>query len=354
MKASVLAFLVLLRSANAIRTTIRRANLMGYEASNASISCPSDFIPDALANAVSFSRKARTGKRVTVYRCNRGLVTSSKTGRTDNPREVEVECFRGPTGGVIAPVNSTCIPGFCDLDLLRTLKYAQVDTSNSSIKIDGTVNLECVKGYTIDGVASGPRSRQLRCDQDTELTPLYEPFEDNECKPVKCGEISDQDNAHIISKHNNMQKIYFNDVVTYECNEGFNFQPFSVNSPIPPGTTSFSFRCDASGVLQSVEEPDSIMPGKCVPAKCPMPPQYNGSDVVAKLTDHVYVGQEVQYVCERSGYFVNSTTVSPQLQRFIPPRSEFRISCNWDQSEKTGVYDTDPAVARCVNGTTTP
>lgn len=315
------------------------------------ISCPTDFIPEALLNAVPFVRRGSSGKMVAVYRCNRGLVTSAKEGRTESPREVEVKCRRGPNGGVIAPANFTCVPGFCALDVLRELEHARVTEAKRSISVDSTVTIECDKGYTIDGVASGPKTRELRCDQDTSLTPLYTPFEDNDCKPIRCGEINVPENAHIVSNHKALQRPHYNDIVKFKCDEGFFFQPASVNSRIPAGTFAFSYRCVYSGEMISVEDPESIVPGKCVPAKCPAPPEYIRADVVAKLTDHVYVGQEVKYVCQRGSNFINSTTISKQLQRFIPPKSEFKISCIWDQAEKVGVYDTDPSIARCVIGT---
>ncbi len=275
-------------------------------------------------------------------------MANGSIGLTDNPRELEVECRNGPNGGIIAPINGTCVPGFCPLGGFLNLTHAKTDFTGYQIAVDQGIMMECDKGYTIDGVATGPKSLQVRCDQDLILLPS---LEDNQCKPVRCGEVSAHENSHIISNHIETQKLYFGDVVKYECDEGFYFQPPSINSPIPLGGTKFSFRCDSSGLLASVEDPSSIIPGKCVPANCPMPPDYPGADLVAKVTDRISVGQEVQYVCERGSSFTNSSFINLNAQKYLPSKTHFRVSCIWDSAEKVGIYDTDPNIARCTNDT---
>jgi hypothetical protein len=314
------------------------------------ISCPADFIPELLPNSVSLSRMDSYGKTITVYRCNRGMVSSGGTPGSVNPREIEVPCKTGPNGGILAQVNATCVPGFCSTAVLGNLSNGVFLPQIASIAVDKSVVIECKEGFTIDGLPSGPRKRELRCDQDTSLIPLYSPVEDNDCKPLKCGEVFDFDNSRILSGHKISQEVYFGEVVKYECLDGFYYKPSSILSHITAGSVSFSFRCDSSGTLVQVEDPDSILPGKCTPANCPTPPTYDGADLVGKVTDRIAVGEEVQYVCERGRSFVNTTsTVDTTLQKYLPIMTRFRVSCVWDSSEKTGVYDTDPKVALCAN-----
>lgn len=290
---------------------------------------------------------------MTIYRCNRGFVSSRGAGENGDPREMEVRCSIGSEGGFVAPANGSCVPGNCSTIDLQGLSYANWSTLDKSIPIDASLTVNCIDGYTIDGVASGPRGREVRCDQDTKLVPLYSPKEDNDCKPVRCGELQVPENAHIKSSHIPSQKIYFNDEVQFECDEGFIFKAPSILAPPPINPVGFSLRCDASGMMIPVDDPSSIIPGKCVPANCPMPPTFNNSDVVAKVTDRISVGQQVQYVCDSGLNFVNSTNSSSYsvFRSLFPLKSQFRVACVWDKAEKTAVFDTDPVVARCANVT---
>ena len=309
------------------------------------IFCPSDFVPEPFENATSFSRRGTDGKSLIVYRCLRGLVWSGDGSR----REVEVPCGIGPNGGVVAPLNGTCVPGFCSTESLKThLKHSSLDQLNSALPIDHSVFINCNIGYSIDGLPSGPRSRQIRCDQDTSLIPLYSPVEDNDCKPIRCGEVDSIGNAHIVSGQHVGDKIYMGDVLEYECEDSFYYKPSSITSQIAAGTTTFSFKCTADGSVASIEDPSSLLPGKCVPANCPMPPDFDRADLLAKVTDRISVGDEIQYVCDRGATFFNSTvTIDSRLLRFVPMTTRFRVACIWDSTERTGIYDTDPARARC-------
>jgi hypothetical protein len=311
-------------------------------------SCPADFIPDPMQNAIAFTRKGTRGKLVTVYRCNRGFVISNKSLRTADPREMEVECSGGPTGGFTAHPIGSCVPGFCEVGPLRSIENGTLSGADSVIPIDTSISIVCREGHTIDGLPSGPKSRDIRCDQDIRLVPLYEPIEENDCQPVNCGELRIPDNTHIVSNHTERSKVKYGDTVVYECDEGFRFRPYSILSPPPPNPLRFSMRCNDTGLMVSVDDPSSTGTGKCMPAKCPTPPSYANADLVARITDQVSVGDSLQYVCQQGTGFVNGSTSSTGKPLF-PAKTQFRISCFWDKAEAIAVYDTDPSIAGCLS-----
>ena len=315
--------------------------------SSQAVACPTDFIPDPMQNAIAFTRKGTRGRLLTVYRCNRGFVISNRSLTTDDPREMEVECSEGPTGGYTAFPMGSCVPGFCEIGSLRSVKNGNLTTSDSVIPIDSSISIVCREGHTIDGLPSGPKSRDIRCDQDTQLVPVYEPIEENDCKPVNCGPLLIPDNTHVVSNHTERSKVKYGDTVVFECDEGFRFRPFSILSSPPPNPLRFSLRCNDTGLMVSVDDPSSTGTGKCMPAKCPNPPSYANADLVARITDQVSVGGSLQYVCQQGTGFVNGTS-SAGIQLF-PAKTQFRVSCFWDKAEATAVYDTDPSIAGCLS-----
>ena len=105
-----------------------------------------------------------------------------------------------------------------------------------------------------------------------------------------------------------------------------------------------------------INDPTALVPGECVPIPCGPAPSYGGSDVVAKPTDSVVVGSQLQYVCARGAFFTNTTAPLPPLsashwtnsiQAMVPKMTAFKVQCILDKLNNVAVYDTDPARTVC-------
>jgi hypothetical protein len=160
------------------------------------VSCPSGFInTDIPENSLPRIRTDSDGRSVYMFTCNRGYVASRPDPGAESPRQFTVQCRSDASGNITAPTEVSCVRGSCSLDALSDVKHATLNLSNASVPVDSTVTIACNEGFTIDGVAGGPRSRQLTCDQDARLTPLYP---DNDCRAVSCGKVSVFENAQLL------------------------------------------------------------------------------------------------------------------------------------------------------------
>lgn len=347
-QASVVAF--------SLKVTNEGSRFLRVEPGSSTISCPVDLIPEGIPNTIVLNKPGVDGRNTLVYKCNRGSVASNASPSSDNPREFSVACKSGKDGSiVVAKTDVSCVPARCALDSLLGLRHATIDlpdtVKGSSVAIDSVVTIECKEGFSIDGVASGPRSRQLKCDQDQQLVTLYSPLEENDCKAVSCGQLTVPDNSFIASGEKPMQKLSYGDQVKFSCRDAYFFKP-SLPSPGAVTGTSFSMFCDANGDFVTVGDA-----GACVPISCPIPPVFDGADLVAIHTDAVHVADQIAFVCHRGAHFINSTAeiVTPvsskhwtaSAQSLVPQRTRFEVNCLYDAEEKVGYYDTDPTIARC-------
>ena len=318
------------------------------------LSCPGGFIAtNSPLNSIARMRTDSDGRTVFLYTCNRGYVASLPDAKGGSPRQFTVQCRNDSSGNVTAPTQVTCVRGSCNLDALSNIQHATLTVSNGSIPIDSSVTIECNAGYTIDGVSSGPQTRQLTCDQDTQLTPVYV---DNDCKPVSCGSLTVPSDSQIVRGQEGQykKKLFYGDVVELRCNEGFFFKP---PSSLSTGLQTFSLTCNEMGNVVSLEDPTALVPGVCSPLHCGVIPRFNGSDPIARPTATVGIGDVVQYVCDRGASFVNSTGLSTvpvsknhwtnSISSMIPKITHFGVNCVYDKIQEAAVYDTDPAIARC-------
>ena len=336
-----------LKSAREVARSLR-AELSGP------VSCPANFMPEPIVNTIVSTWKNDQGLMEVVYRCNRGYVASNSDASSAAPREFTAACVANIDGSFSTHTMTTCIPGRCSVDPLTSLRNATLSLSDPKVGIDSMVTIQCSAGHSIDGLPTGPRSRQLSCDQDTKLVPLSDPISDNDCKPVTCGPLTVPDNALIRAGARDKQTMTYGQSVDFTCKEGFYFKPtgtvdFSTKS-------TFTFTCDDGGNMVLINDPTALVPGECVPIPCGPAPSYGGSDVVAKPTDSVVVGSQLQYVCARGAFFTNTTAPLPPLsashwtnsiQAMVPKMTAFKVQCILDKLNNVAVYDTDPAIARC-------
>ena len=312
------------------------------------VSCPGGFINTNIpANSLPRIRSDSDGRSVYLLTCRRGFVASHQVD-SQRPRELTVQCRKDSSGNITAPTDISCVPASCKLDALSSIKHAKLSLSNTSVPVDSAVTIVCDEGYTIDGISSGPTSRQLTCDQNANLSPLYSA---NDCQAVACGSLGVPDNAHITSDHKVRQKVFYGDVVQFQCNAGFFYHP-SASTKL-----AFSLTCDRRGYMVSPEDPSSLIAGRCIPLHCGVIPQFSGSDPIARSTSTVGIGDVVKYVCARGAYFSNSTSSSSavvskshwsnSISSMLPKISSFSVTCVYDSLQETAVYDTDPSIARC-------
>ena len=319
------------------------------------VSCPNDMIPPSIVNAVVSTRENINGITELVYRCAHGLVASGTAGGADSPREFVVNCRKGSDGRITSRSDITCVPGQCNLGPFTRLRHATLSLPGTGASVDSIITVTCEAGHTIDGLPTGPRSRQVSCDQDLKLVPFYSQAEDNDCKPITCGRLSVPDNAVIRSNHKERQTVEYGDVVQFSCVDGYFFKPAKAGVELTKA--SFTKTCDLNGNLVNKDDPTSLVAGECVPMRCGPIPHFEGADVVAKIDDVVRLNSEIAYVCKRGLHFVNSTRITPipvsssdpwiAVEKMIPHMTSFKVACIADGHEGSAIYDTDPAVGRC-------
>jgi hypothetical protein len=294
------------------------------------VSCSSTIEPPVLGNA-TWSREINTrGVSVIQYMCNYGFVASVADPEASSVREIIGRC----RDGVSVVVSASCIEGTCDLTDLRSMvKNGEVTSTAPVPRIGSVVTITCPTGYSIDGLPSGPRSRQLTCDDSARLSVVYSPGSDNDCKRISCGSVVVPANSEFANVVTLAKKMVYGDTVTFKCMSGFMFRGST--------TATFGVVCDATGEFVRTDESTAIE--ECVPIQCPSPaPAFAGADLVGQSTDPVYLSNQVQYMCKRGMTFRNSTSVPSRVIS-----GPFRIRCVLDQNGAP-VYDTDQAVAHCA------
>ena len=303
-------------------------------------SCPKDIIPPMVPDSNSSPDLDSFGNGIFRYRCNYGYVATNKTTGADLPQEFTARCQpMGPAGSLQVEITSGCAVGYCDLTPLRRLQNSELSSTASNVTVGVVVSSKCEPGYSIDGSANGPRSRQFTCQQDLSWSPAVS---DSGCMPVTCGTVQPFPDASITSGQSLSEKIFYNSTITYKCSPGYTFKPSLGESTGP----SFTMVCSDSGSMVPLNQPSAISPGLCVPLKCPLPaPTYSRADLVGSPTDSVSLGSQIQYVCKMGTFFSNNTNAG-SLSTAHPQLSSFRVACI-QKSDGTVQFDTDPRAAGC-------
>ena len=294
--------------------------------------CPPSLLPQSMPNATVSMRVNNVGERQVVYRCALGYVSSVVSPVPS--REIAVGCTTSSGVTVADIAGASCVVGHCRLDPFLAMRHVTISSGSggsigADVSVNTVVNIACMSGYTVDGLATGPTVRQLTCDGDT--LQLASSAED--CLPVSCGPVVVPHDA--VQTSQSQRTVLYGNVVSFACLPGYVYQP--------TGLSTFSQICTSGGTMASSENPTGLILGECVILKCPNPPpSYAGADMVAMPTDTFPLFSQIQYVCHRGSNFLNITNVPQSL---IPTRTSFRVSCIYDGL--TAIYDTDPAIARC-------
>ena len=305
-------------------------------------SCPKDIIPPIVANSSSSPDMDTFGNSIFRYRCNYGYVASNRTNDAASPQEFTARCEpTGPGGALQVEVKSGCTIGYCNMTSLVGLRNSHISPSPASNATVGTVvSLNCATGFSIDGSANGPRSRQYTCQPDISWSPV---ISDPDCSPVSCGAVQPFPNAVITSGQRLSQKVFYNTTITYQCAPGYIFRP-PMGSPST--SSSFSMVCSDSGSMVPKDHPDSVSPGSCVPLTCASPaPTFAKADLVGSPSDSIELGTQIQYVCKMGTFFNNNTDTIP-IGRSSSSISSFKTTCIQNSDGSMG-FDTNPNSAGC-------
>jgi hypothetical protein len=350
--------LILARMASLNAAVRLRVSEVSLGLADSTVPCPKDFIPESISNAVILSKW--TDSSVVSYRCNHGYVSSGFRENPDDPRVFSVPCLSAPNGRISASTEINCIVGHCDLSQLNGIKYANLTVSDPSVKIDSVISIDCVNGHSIDGLPTGPRTRQLTCDQDLNIVPLYVPLQSNDCRPVKCGKLILPENSKPPEGYSIRKELHYGDSVHISCEDGYYYK--SALGSTDMSRAAFNITCTADGNLVPVENPPSLLVGQCVPISCGPLPNFEGADALTR-SDSLHLNSEAAYICQRGFHFINSTYIpeSPisqshwthELESMVPRMTSFKVACVYESSDQIAVYDTDPSIAKCIADSST-
>jgi len=170
------------------------------------------------------------------------------------------------------------------------------EASPTDLHYTDVAKYECMKGYTTNAVASGPKEVQSTCGATGEFS------SPPACRAVICGAAPTTPNGEVTGPlaHNPTDLVRYPTAVPYTCLKGYTLDG---SARYVPDNTQFSRKCTHRGTFSRAF-------GSCQPVQCGMPPDIEHGQV--QKASLVY-SQQAVYTCA-TGYTVDGeVTGSPTI-----------------------------------------
>eukprot|EP00928_Gymnodinium_smaydae_P036844 TRINITY_DN25697_c0_g2_i1.p1 TRINITY_DN25697_c0_g2~~TRINITY_DN25697_c0_g2_i1.p1 ORF type:complete len:4096 (+),score=634.51 TRINITY_DN25697_c0_g2_i1:84-12290(+) len=187
------------------------------------------------------------------------------------------------------PKNLTCTPVSCGALPSVANASAPLDKANYDTP---PWKYTCDTGHSLDGLASGTKDFEVRCQSSATFSPLQV------CLPVSCGALKTVDHAAASPMY---AELFFPDVVKYSCGEGFSLDKKA------SGTNHFEVSCQADGKQTALST--------CYPVECGKTPKH---EQASYDTERIFTYREQTEISCDEGYSLDQTT-APESARYSLP-----------------------------------
>eukprot|EP00746_Dinoflagellata_sp_MGD_P162459 gnl/MRDRNA2_/MRDRNA2_90034_c0_seq1.p1 gnl/MRDRNA2_/MRDRNA2_90034_c0~~gnl/MRDRNA2_/MRDRNA2_90034_c0_seq1.p1 ORF type:complete len:2893 (+),score=610.94 gnl/MRDRNA2_/MRDRNA2_90034_c0_seq1:209-8680(+) len=260
------------------------------------------------------------------YTCGEGYSVDAKA---DGPKEFDLKCeadgtYSGPDG---------CKPVECGAPEVAP-NSKQVANSNgkkrSTLVFKQKGHFECLPGYSLDGVMTGPTKFTTLCTADGSITSHAGCLNMNDCEGNQCGEngkCMDHDSPTGVHK----------DDYHCDCDSGFDEKvlddgtricenvPDCPEGACLPGSCQDlvnDYECNCPEGYYEGENPGEELAHDCLPVKCGTPPTKPNAETDKKGTDIYFAEDPIEYKCEE-GYTLDGSAEGD---------TTFEITCQADKS----------------------